>query len=121
MAKILIVDDEKSICDLITEILSMGGHTCDQAFDGLKGLVALRNKPYDLVILDRSMPEMTGIDVLKLIRGDEKLKSIKVVICTASEMMDQVQEALSAGADDYIIKPLDVKKLTDKIERQLQK
>lgn len=117
MANILVVDDDDAIADLIKDVLVKEGHSCAQASSGARALELIGKSRFDLVILDRNMPEMSGIQVLRTIRASKAHAGLKVLICTAAEMMAQVDEAFSAGADDYIVKPLDMAKLKAKTAR----
>ena len=121
MARILVVDDEQAIRDLIVEILAkQKKHEFVQACDGLEALQVLRSgKKFDLVITDRNMPKMTGIQLLQIVRADPKLKDLKVMVCTTGNMVDEVDEAFEAGANDYVLKPLNIQKLTLKVEKAL--
>ena len=76
---------------------------------------------YDLVILDRSMPEMSGLEVLKRIRTTPASAGVKVLMCTGAGMLADVDEALQAGASDYIVKPLDFAKLRAKVSTLTRK
>src|ERR1700722_16213150 len=111
MAHILIVDDDPAIQDLIKMVLSMESHTFDLASKGSEVLPKTRAARFDLVILDRGLPEMDGIQVLKLLPARPGGASVKVLMCTGAGMLSDVDEALQAGASDYIVKPLDFAKL----------
>ncbi|MFI5348732.1 MAG: response regulator transcription factor [Elusimicrobiota bacterium] len=115
MAHILIVDDDSTIQDLIKEVLSMQNHTFDTAERGSEALQKIRKSKFDLVILDRGLPEMDGIQVLKLLRASPGCAGLKVLMCTGAGMLADVDEALQAGASDYIVKPLDFAKLNSKV------
>ena len=119
MAKILIVDDEESIRDLIKEVLSSGGHEFYLAADGAKAFEFLRSKPVDLAIVDRNMPGMTGIEVVQLIRLNPKTAAVKVLMCTGSSVTKEIDEAFAAGADDYLLKPLNFSQLLGKVAKAL--
>lgn len=119
MARILIVDDEEYIRDLIKEILSLGGHEFHLAADGQQVFEILRKKPVDLAIVDRNMPGISGIEVVQLIRQNPKTASIKVLMCTASSVTKEIDEAFAAGADDYVLKPLNFAALTTKVAKAL--
>ena len=122
MAHILVVDDDLSIRTLIKEALAMrSGHTFDLAARGAEALEKIRSARFDLVILDRTMPEMDGIQVLKKLRSNPGTSTLKVLMCTGAGMMADVEEALRAGASDYIVKPLDIAKLSIKVERLTRK
>lgn len=119
MARILIVDDEESIRDLIKEILSAAGHELHLAADGAMAFELLKKKPVDLAIVDRNMPGMTGIEVVQLIRLNPKTSTMKVLMCTGSSMTREIDEAFSAGADDYVLKPLNFAQLIAKVAKAL--
>ena len=119
MARILIVDDEEYIRDLIKEVLSSGGHEFHLASDGSQALEILRKKPLDLAIVDRNMPGISGIEVVRLIRMNPKTASVKVLVCTASSVTKEVDEAFAAGADDYVLKPLNFAALVAKVAKTL--
>ena len=119
MARILIVDDEEYIRDLIKEILSPAGHEFHLAADGSRAVEVLRKKPVDLAIVDRNMPGISGIELVQLIRQNPKTASVKVLMCTASSVTKEVDEAFAAGADDYVLKPLNFAALTAKVSKAL--
>ncbi|MFI5348246.1 MAG: response regulator [Elusimicrobiota bacterium] len=119
MARILIVDDEAAICDLIKEILAPDKHDVSIASGGKEALELLRNKRLDLAIVDRNMPGMSGIDVVQLIRRNPKTAKLKVLMCTAASMTKEIDEAFAAGADDYVLKPLNFASLVAKIAKTL--
>jgi len=106
MARILIVDDEESIRDLLKEVLLTQGHEFLLAANGSAALELLRKKTVDLAIIDRNMPGMSGIEVVQLIRQNPKTTRLKVMMCTAASITKEIDEAFAAGADDYILKPL---------------
>lgn len=120
MANILIVDDDAAIRDLIREVLAAQGHSFVMAASGAEALALVAKTRFDLVLLDRNMPKMSGLDVLKTLRANPVTAKLKVLICTAAEMLAEVDEAFSAGATDYIVKPLDFAKLTAKVARHTQ-
>ena len=115
MAHILIVDDDAVIRDLITDVLSAQSHTCVPAESGDEALALIAKARFDLVILDRNMPLMSGIQVLKTLRASPASADLKVIMCTAAELLAEADEAFQAGAIDYIIKPVDLKKLVAKV------
>lgn len=117
MARVLVVDDEESIRDLVRMLLEREGHAVTDAPGGREALDLLRDRPFDLVLLDRSMPLMSGMEVLRAIRADGALAGTKVLMVTAAGLMSDADEALSAGADDYLVKPLDAKLLVEKTAR----
>jgi CheY-like chemotaxis protein len=119
MARVLIVDDEESIRDLIKEVLLAQGHEFELASNGVEAFEILRKKTIDLAIVDRNMPGMTGIEIVQLIRQNPKTKSLKVLMCTGSSVTKEIDEAFAAGADDYILKPLSFAVLLGKVAKAL--
>ncbi len=121
MANILVVDDDPVIRDLLKDILSMQGHVSVMAESGEAALLEIRKTQFDLVILDRNMPLMSGIQVLKALRSNPATARLKVIMCTAAELVAEVDEAFEAGAIDYLLKPLDMTKLIAKVALHTQK
>ena len=121
MARILVVDDEDSIRELIKEVLSMDGHTLETAGDGAQALELIRKTNFDLVILDRNMPTMTGIQALAILRSNPSYKGLKVLMCTSASVTKEVDEAFAAGANDYILKPINLAMLQGKVKKHLAK
>lgn len=119
MARILIADDEESIRDLIKEILSAQGHDFLLAENGTQALQLLRSKGADLAIIDRNMPGLSGIEVVRAIRLDAKFAKVKLLMCTAASVTREVDEAFAAGADDYVLKPLNFSALLGKVAKAL--
>ena len=103
---ILIVEDDRPIADMYGRVLERAGYSVEFATNGGEGLQKARQKPYDLVLLDIMMPEKTGIEVLKELRGEDGNGSpdTKIVILTNLAQDKTSQEALKAQADGYIIK-----------------
>jgi len=117
MAKILIVDDEKDICDLVKDVLTSWGHTVDIAKDGVTALRLMAKEHPNVVFLDRRMPGMDGRDVLKKIQED---KIASHVIVMTADVDDQAHEEMKAlGAVGVITKPFEILKLKDQLEVML--
>ena len=121
MAHILVVDDDAAIRSLIKDILSGQGHTFELASKGSEALEMIRSTRFDLVILDRNMPGMDGLEFLQHLRASPGGASLKVLMCTAAEKMSDVEEAFRSGASDYIVKPLDFAKLALKVANLTRK
>jgi len=114
MAKILIVEDEQPISELLRRNLTLVGHACTQAFCGEDALRMAEAGVFDLVILDLMLPKMGGLDVLKQL-------SLPVIILTArGDLGDRVQ-GLSLGADDYIVKPFETLELLARVNAVLRR
>lgn len=100
---ILVVDDEEMLRDILARILVKEGYTIDMAEDGEDALEKLRNKRYNLLILDIKMPRMNGFELLKIAR--KEYPDIGVIMMTAYDDTYTVKDALLLGADEYITKP----------------
>ena len=119
MARVLIVDDEEYIRDLIKEVLTSQGHEFELADGGVSAFEILRKKTIDLAVVDRNMPGMSGIEIVQLIRQNPKTKGMKVLMCTGSSVTKEIDEAFAAGADDYVLKPLSFASLLSKVSKLL--
>ncbi len=115
MKKIVIVDDDPEMRDLIAEILRPH-FAIATAEDGVFGLEAVRRERPDLVILDLLMPRMHGFEVCQRIRQDPDLKGTKVLISTSKSYSHDSETARTAGADSYIVKPFAIADLTERVE-----
>ena len=114
---ILIVDDYKTMLRIIRNLLKqLGFGNVDEASDGAAALTMMRAKPYGLVISDWNMEPMTGYDLLKQVRADEKLKTTPFIMVTAESKTDNVVAAKQAGVDNYIVKPFNAATLKQKID-----
>ncbi|MBI4423231.1 MAG: response regulator [Elusimicrobia bacterium] len=116
MARILVVDDEMGIRSLLQEILTSQGHQVETACDGREAVQLARKNSYQLLIMDRNMPIMTGIEALHLLRADAKLHGLKILMCTSASVVREIEEAFKAGADDYLIKPLNLRAVLEKVQ-----
>lgn len=117
MNKILIVEDDVNINNLLKEALSGNGYTCGQAFSGTEAALWLEKESWALVLLDLMLPGMTGEEVLGLIRrqGD-----VPVIVLTAKDALSEKLELLTNGADDYITKPFDIEEVVARVQIQLR-
>lgn len=117
MIRVLIVDDEKPICDLIEMNLSAAGYSCVAVQDGLAAIDAVEKNTFDLVLLDIMLPGADGYDVMEYIRP---FKVPVIFISAKHEVKDRVK-GLKLGADDYLIKPFDVAELSARVEAVLRR
>ena len=114
--KVLVVDDYSTMRRIIRNLLTQIGYTdIDEASDGGDALQKLRQVHYGLVISDWNMEPMTGYDLLKQVRADEKLKTTPFIMVTAESKTDNVILAKKAGVDNYIVKPFNAATLQQKI------
>lgn len=117
--RILIVDDDDEIRDLLEFDVSQSGYFVDTASDGMEGLHKALNNTYDLILLDVMMPKMNGFDVCKNIR-QAKL-AIPVLMLTAKGTIDDKTEGFDCGADDYLVKPFDIQEVLLRIRVLLRR
>ena len=117
MLKILIVEDEEAISDLIRMHLTRAGYVCEQAFDGKEGADKICSKHHDLVLLDIMLPEISGYELLDYVKTNDT----PVIFITAmGELSDKVK-GLRAGADDYITKPFEMVELLARVETVMRR
>ncbi len=118
MAKILIVEDEKNMQEIIAEYMQRGGHTCFTADDGMDALLMLKNNPMDLMILDIMMPHVDGFSVCKIAR---EMSNLPIIMLTAKESEDDKLKGYDLGADDYMTKPFSPRVLLAKANALLRR
>ncbi len=117
--RILVVEDDLELVELLKFNLSKAGFQVGVATDGAKALQQVRTHPPDLVLLDLMLPELDGLAVCEILRRDDATKSLPVIILTAiSSQLGRVA-GLGAGANDYITKPFSVKDLLERIQAVL--
>jgi two-component system chemotaxis response regulator CheY len=113
---ILIVDDYKTMLRIIRNLLKqLGFNNVDEATDGSMALQKLRDKDYGLVISDWNMEPMTGIQLLREVRADAKLKALPFIMITAESKTENVIAAKAAGVNNYIVKPFNAATLKIKL------
>lgn len=117
MIKVLIVDDEKPICDLIDINLSAAGYYCKSVQDGMKAIDVIEQEKFDLILLDVMLPGVNGYDIMEYIRP---LKIPVIFITAKHEVKDRVK-GLKLGAEDYLVKPFDVVELVARVEVVLRR
>ena len=116
--RILVVDDFASMRKIIKGLLKqIGFQNIEEADDGSTALEKLKIGEFDLVICDWNMPKVPGIEVLKAVRNDPRLKDLPFLMVTAKAKKDNVMEAVKAGVNQYIVKPFTAETLQKKIEK----
>ena len=116
--KILIVDDFSTMRRIIKNLLrDLGFTNTQEADDGATALPMLKAGDFDFLVTDWNMPGMTGIELLKQVRADEKLVSLPVLMVTAEAKRDQIIEAAQAGVNGYVVKPFTAQVLKEKIDK----
>lgn len=110
MAKILIVEDDTNINNMVSEYLTGSGYLCTQAFSGSEGALRFSMEEFDPILLDLMLPGMTGEEPIRTFAG-----KVPVIVLSAKNELDSKVELLTAGANDYICKPFDLKELLVRI------
>jgi len=119
--KILIVDDEDAIRDMIKVALELAGFECIEAASAVKAMPLIIDERPNLILLDWMMPEVSGIELLRRLRRDEITKEIPVILLTAKAEEQNTVQALDSGADDYMTKPFRPRELTARIKSLLRR
>ena len=118
--RILVVDDQREILDLTATVLTSAGYAVVTVSSGGEALGQVAETAFDLVLLDINMPEMDGWETLRLLRADDQLQELAVVMFSVKgEVSDKVQ-SLKEGASGYITKPFVVDELVSRVQRVLE-
>ena len=111
--KILVVEDDGRTADYVASGLTEEGHTVDRLGDGREGLIQATLNPYDVIIVDRMLPGLDGLSLVRTLRGAKV--AAPIIFLTAMDGVDDRVEGLNAGADDYLVKPFSFAELTARI------
>ncbi len=117
--RILLIEDDKNLCESLQFQLEKEGFTTDISYDGEEGLFLVQEQIYDLVLLDRMLPSMSGLEVLQQMR-QEKIVT-PVIFLTALGTLDDKVNGLENGADDYIVKPFAFRELLARIHSVIRR
>ena len=115
--KILVVEDEQRVAHYIKKGLEMKSYTVDLAYNGVDGYDLATSESYDLIVLDRLLPEMNGLQVCSRLRNNDV--HTPILMLTARDEVHERVSGLEAGCDDYDTKPVDIKRLLEKISKFL--
>jgi two-component system cell cycle response regulator DivK len=121
MAKILLVEDTEMNRDMLSRRLERRGYTITLALDGAEGLKKARSESPDLILMDMSLPVIDGWEATRQLKADDATRHIPIIALTAHAMANDEQRAREAGCDDFDTKPIELPRLLEKIEAQLQK
>jgi two-component system response regulator RpaA len=121
MAKILVIDDDEAINELIKVNLELAYYKVVSALDGNKGYALAKQEIPDLIILDVMMPEVDGYTVAKRIRENESTKDIPIIMLTALNMLQNKVQGFNIGVDDYLVKPFEMEELLVRIKALLKR
>jgi len=120
MPKLLIVEDEEAFRQFITLALNLEGYDVRSANNGEQALTALRDVPPDLVVLDLSLPHISGWDVLHFMRGDPQLKDTPVLVLTANADAETRRRSVEEGVHRLLVKPVGLDDILDAIRDSIQ-
>jgi two-component system phosphate regulon response regulator PhoB len=119
MPRILVIEDEPDLQELLRFNLAKEGHQVTVAGTGSDGLHELRRQPFDLVLLDLMLPDRDGLEVCRIMKADAALQAVPVIMVTAKGEESDVVLGLGLGADDYVLKPFRVKELMARVRVRL--
>jgi len=119
MAKILLVEDNEMNWDMLSRRLGRRGYEVVVAVDGQQGVTMSRSEVPDLILMDMSLPIIDGWEATRQIKASPETREIPVIALTAHAMVGDKEKAMAAGCDDYDTKPIEFKRLLDKIETAL--
>ena len=111
--KLLLIEDEKKLSEALVYILQKNKYNVDAAYDGTTGLFMAESGIYDLLVIDRMLPEIEGVEIVKILRS--KGFNTPILILTAKDAIKDRVEGLDAGADDYLIKPFSTEELLSRL------
>jgi len=120
--RLMVVDDFSTMRRIVKNILKQIGYSeIEEAEDGAQAFNKLKEKPCQFIISDWNMPNMTGLELLKSVRGDPQLKDTPFLMVTAESEKDNIMAAVGAGVSNYIVKPFTAETLKDKMDKVLEK
>jgi len=117
--KILIADDDPALTECLEVLLRLSDYEVFVAYDGEDAVLKARSLVPDLILMDMLMPRVNGFDACKIIKGDRALEQIPLIALTSLAQMGDIEKAYAAGADDYLHKPFENKRLLQKLKKYL--
>ena len=125
--RILIVDDERDLCDILLFNLTKAGYVADAAYSAEEALDILHNSQcimhncYDLLLLDVMMPGMSGFELAERLKGDERMAQVPIIFLTAKDTEDDTLQGFGLGADDYVTKPFSIREVLARVKAVLNR
>lgn len=119
--KILVIDDDVAINELIKVNLELSGYSVVQAYDGIKGFALAKQELPSLIVLDVMMPEVDGFTVAKRIRENEETSNIPIIMLTALSQLNDKVNGFNIGVDDYLVKPFEIEELLVRVRALLKR
>jgi len=121
MNKILVIDDDDSVNELVKINLELAGYNVISAKDGITGFAAAKQEQPDLIVLDVMMPDVDGYTVAKRIRENPIIKDTPIIMLTALGMLDNKAKGFDIGVDDYLVKPFEIEELKMRVKALLKR
>lgn len=118
MSRILIIEDDTDINNMMAEALRKAGYECTQAFSGTEGLLYIERDAFDLAVLDLMLPGMNGEALLPQIKAEQ---NVPVIVVSAKDSIDSKVGLLTSGAEDYLTKPFDIQEFIARVEVQIRR
>lgn len=119
--KILIIDDDRLLVQILTETLTNEGFAVCAAHDGLTGIECMISESPDLVLLDIMMPGIDGYEVCKKLKESPATSNLPIIFISAKAAQEDIDKAFALGADDYIVKPFDTATVAERLKTVYQK
>ncbi len=119
-AAVLLIEDHRDIAEMVYDYLESKGYMVDYAADGLAGLQLATDNEYDVLVLDLMLPGLDGIDLCRRLR-EEARKDLPILMLTARDTLDDKLVGLDAGADDYLVKPFEIREMEARIRALLRR
>ena len=117
--RLLVIEDDVTLRETLTRQLADAGFAIEQAADGTEGLYFAQEYPIDLAIIDLGLPGMSGLDIIRQVRADGK--TYPILILTARDRWEDKVDGLSAGADDYVVKPFHFEEISARVNALLRR
>lgn len=117
--RILLIEDEDDFRNLIASILEEAGYHVRACANGADGIAAFDDGEHEAAVIDVNLPDMDGVEICRRFRASPRGAGMAIVMCTVRSAFEPVMDGLSAGADDYIVKPFEVADLLRRIEKAL--
>lgn len=121
MSRILVVDDEQDLCEILQFNLSRQGYEVDVAYSAEEAEVCMQSQTYDLVLLDVMMEGKSGFELAEIMKRNEMLASIPIIFCTAKDTEQDTLRGFGLGADDYIAKPFRISEVLARVKAVLNR
>lgn len=119
--RVLVVEDSRTVATVVKYFLEHEGFEVLLAEDGLVGLETARRERLDLIVTDVNMPAMGGVDMVKALRLDARMSHVRILMLSSDESTECETEGLAAGADDYILKPVEPRRLAARVKALLSR